>query len=189
MKLLKKVVARRFASAGRREVSKPDLDEMAQYIGEGFMPVDEVLEIIVLPDFDERASTTSRQVEPETIVLSPEITTQCRNYVSLIAAMYRDNPFHNFEVRVFAGVFVFLCCFPGDWLSRSRVRNAGYGMPCHAKLFEGHNAILGVVLFLSCESSQACILTCQLSFSLLSACISREHVSIQVIVQDRCPGN
>ena len=100
LQLLKQVVARRFASAGRRAVPTPDLGEMAQRIGEGRMPVDEVLEIIVLPDFDERASTTSNQVAPDSVVLSPEVTSQCRNYVALIASMYRDNPFHNFEVRI-----------------------------------------------------------------------------------------
>ena len=94
MQLLKQVVARRFAVSGRR--TQPDaLWEMAQKVGEGHMPVEEVLEIIQMPDFDERAI---RQVDPDTVILSPEVTAQCRTYVSMLAAMYRDNPFHNFEV-------------------------------------------------------------------------------------------
>ena len=78
MNLLKQVAARRFAGAGRRAVPKPDLGEMAQYISEGRMPVDKVLEIIVLPDFDEQASTSSRQVAPETVLLSPDPMSQLR---------------------------------------------------------------------------------------------------------------
>lgn len=93
MQLLKQVVARRFALSERR--SMPDaLWEMARTMGLGHMPVEEVVEVIVLPDFDERAI---RQVDPETVILSPEVSAQCRNYVALLASMYRKNPFHNFE--------------------------------------------------------------------------------------------
>eukprot|EP00523_Entomoneis_sp_CCMP467_P017696 CAMPEP_0168809860 /NCGR_PEP_ID=MMETSP0726-20121227/3304_1 /TAXON_ID=265536 /ORGANISM="Amphiprora sp., Strain CCMP467" /LENGTH=1173 /DNA_ID=CAMNT_0008861859 /DNA_START=128 /DNA_END=3649 /DNA_ORIENTATION=- len=93
MQLLKQVVARRFAVSGRR--TQPDaLWEMAQNVGEGHMPVEEVVEIIQLPDFDERAI---RQVDPDTVILSPEVAAQCRSYVGRLASMYRDNPFHNFE--------------------------------------------------------------------------------------------
>eukprot|EP00522_Entomoneis_paludosa_P005423 CAMPEP_0172473434 /NCGR_PEP_ID=MMETSP1065-20121228/68853_1 /TAXON_ID=265537 /ORGANISM="Amphiprora paludosa, Strain CCMP125" /LENGTH=1226 /DNA_ID=CAMNT_0013231609 /DNA_START=188 /DNA_END=3868 /DNA_ORIENTATION=+ len=93
MQLLKQVVARRFAVSGRR--TQPDaLWEMARNVGEGHMPVEEVVEIIQMPDFDERAI---RQVDPDTVILSPEVSAQCRTYVGMLASMYRDNPFHNFE--------------------------------------------------------------------------------------------
>ena len=58
------------------------------------MVVEEVAEVIMLPDFDDR---TANKVDPESVELTTEVVEQCRRYVSIIASMYRDNPFHNFE--------------------------------------------------------------------------------------------
>ena len=54
MQILKEVVARQFAVAGRR-TQQDTLWEMARNVGDGHLPVEEVAEIIQLPDFDERA--------------------------------------------------------------------------------------------------------------------------------------
>ena len=95
LQLMKHIVARR-SVVSTRKVMPAALFAMAQNISSGGMVVDEVTEIIQLPDFDERLS--SKKIELNTVVLSPEVVAQTRRFVSLIASMYRDNPFHNFEV-------------------------------------------------------------------------------------------
>jgi hypothetical protein len=41
--------------------------------------------------------TWKKQQDPESLDLGTEVLNQLRDYVVTIAAMYRDNPFHNFE--------------------------------------------------------------------------------------------
>jgi hypothetical protein len=122
MQLLKQVVARRFAVPGRR-TQQDALWEMARNVGDGHMPVEEVAEIIQLPDFDERAI---RQVDPDTVILSPEVTAQCRSYVALLASMYRDNPFHNFEVCFF--LLIISCWWCGAFCRSSLHRHYLYSL-------------------------------------------------------------
>ena len=95
LQMLKHIVARRNALTSRKHTSVA-LTAMAQNISDG-MVVDEVSEIISLPDFDDRL--TMKTVDVNAVKLSPEVESQTRRFVSLIASMYRDNPFHNFEVR------------------------------------------------------------------------------------------
>jgi len=59
------------------------------------MVLDEVREVIHLPKFTSKAAGVS--VKAEGITLPPEVVTQLRDYVTDIAAMYNDNPFHSFE--------------------------------------------------------------------------------------------
>jgi len=59
--------------------------------GDTFM--DEVVEIIQLPKF----KTTNQCKEPETVELEPEVYSQLHDYVSIIAGLYNNNSFHNFE--------------------------------------------------------------------------------------------
>ena len=61
------------------------------------MGIDEVVEIVNLPNFT--AQTNPASEATETVELSPEVVSQLRDYVSHIAAMYRDNAFHSFEVK------------------------------------------------------------------------------------------
>jgi hypothetical protein len=42
-------------------------------------------------------ATTEKEVDPATINLPLKVESQLREYVTMIACMYRDNPFHNFE--------------------------------------------------------------------------------------------
>jgi hypothetical protein len=54
--------------------------------------LEEVKEIIHLPTF--RGQTAQNQ---DTVALSAVVLEQLEDYVSTVASMYRDNPFHNFE--------------------------------------------------------------------------------------------
>jgi hypothetical protein len=66
-----------------------------------FKVLDEVVEIIALPGFDRQNNHHSRhhhhQVDLTQIQLPSIVVDQLLLYVSWIAAMYRDNAFHNFE--------------------------------------------------------------------------------------------
>ena len=103
--LLKKVVAHRSAIRGRNHCSATPrinarLKEAAGKIGKGCLVVDEVANIIELPDndLDDRSMTT---VGSDKVRLPSAVVSQCRAYVALIASLYRKNPFHNFEVSSF----------------------------------------------------------------------------------------
>jgi class 3 adenylate cyclase len=54
--------------------------------------LDEVKEIIHLPTFSGQTANDQDNVELDLVVID-----QLENYVSTVASMYRDNPFHNFE--------------------------------------------------------------------------------------------
>jgi hypothetical protein len=85
------VVARRKVSHTATAAAAPKL-----YLDDnGSTVLNEVKEIIHLPEFD--AKSASNQDNPESIDLGEEAMAQLRDYVSIIATMYRDNPFHNFE--------------------------------------------------------------------------------------------
>lgn len=89
LQLLKHIVAKRNAISGRK-MTQVALTAMAQNISTGGMVVEEVVEIIQLPDFDERLS--SKKVDANAVMLSDDVISQTKRFVSLIASMYRDNP-------------------------------------------------------------------------------------------------
>ena len=64
-----------------------------RYQGKKYL--EEVTEII--PLFTNSPDKEICETSPETIQLPPEVTKQLREYVTMIACMYRDNFFHNFE--------------------------------------------------------------------------------------------
>jgi class 3 adenylate cyclase len=96
--LLKQVVAHRNAvSAVRPDVTMvafepKSSDRMCQA---STLPLDEVQEIIALPEFD-RLVSRKRQ-DPDTVEISPVVVEQLKMFVTWIASMYRCNPFHNFD--------------------------------------------------------------------------------------------
>jgi class 3 adenylate cyclase len=61
----------------------------------GTTALDEVKEIITLPNFDPALATD--QVDPDSIELDKGVEKQLRAYITTVASMYRNNPFHNFE--------------------------------------------------------------------------------------------
>jgi len=69
-----------------------------RYIAEdGKICMDEVQEAIQMPKFDPRVAEAA--FESRNLEVPDQIAEQLREYVSLIADAYRNNPFHNFEVR------------------------------------------------------------------------------------------
>jgi hypothetical protein len=61
---------------------------------EGKTCLDEVVEVLKLPDFDAEACLTPMDIDTD---ISPAVAQQLRDVVTSIANNYRDNPFHNFE--------------------------------------------------------------------------------------------
>jgi hypothetical protein len=57
--------------------------------------LDEVKEIILLPAFDRKASLKERN--PDSVIISEPVLEQLKLFVTTIASMYQENPFHNFH--------------------------------------------------------------------------------------------
>jgi hypothetical protein len=99
--LLQEIVARREAlidsSRGRPKVVPEEhvcSDEVA-LSNQNKLPLDEVKEIIHLPEFNMPAA--KRQRRPEEIEIPNHVIDQLRRLVHKIASLYHDNPFHNCE--------------------------------------------------------------------------------------------
>lgn len=93
-RLLKQVVAKRNAMGVGRNLDMA-LTQKEGEIRKKFMVLDEVVETISLPGFDHHIYRS--QEDPNSIELPSEVVEQMRLYVTMIAVMYRDNSFHNFE--------------------------------------------------------------------------------------------
>jgi hypothetical protein len=91
-RLLTQIISRR---ESRQE--KPDSPEhirnLEESIGRDDTVLSEVQEIIMLPPFE----NSGNSIDPSRIELSEDVINQLRDYVQTLAAMYRENPFHNFE--------------------------------------------------------------------------------------------
>jgi len=73
-------------------------EELAFDYNEGQNALDEITEIIPIGGANQDLSASSYlDHDPDKIVLPHEVEEQLRDYVNMIACMYRDNPFHNFE--------------------------------------------------------------------------------------------
>lgn len=97
LRLLQQVVARR-TSRGETMLNSAAWDSIGNQFSNDRVGnvLNEVKEIIALPVFDPVAFKNERDATK--IELGPTIKAELRDYVSGIASMYRDNPFHNFEV-------------------------------------------------------------------------------------------
>lgn len=58
--------------------------------------VDQVVEVIAMPEFDATVALRATEAS-ETLTLAPAVREELREFVTQIAVMYRDNPFHNFD--------------------------------------------------------------------------------------------
>jgi Adenylate and Guanylate cyclase catalytic domain len=85
LEILQRLVAHRAALQPSRNLSAEELTDMALTIGAGSTVVDEVAEIIEMPDFVCMSSA-------EVVELSDAVVTQLRDFVAKIALMYNDNP-------------------------------------------------------------------------------------------------
>lgn len=96
-RLLKQIVAKRNALNSRRAqgFDSVAMSQAEDGIRKKFMVLDEVVEIIPLPAFDRQIHR--HQEDPTQIELPSTVVDQLMLYVSCIAAMYRENAFHNFE--------------------------------------------------------------------------------------------
>lgn len=95
MNNLEKVVALRRDAANVEAVDKTrqGSSSVVDLAKEGQIPLEELTEMVVLPDFNKRL--TQNRSEPQR--LSENVRSLMRDYVAAIASMYHDHPFHNFE--------------------------------------------------------------------------------------------
>eukprot|EP00934_Nitzschia_sp_Nitz4_P009170 Nitzschia sp. Nitz4//scaffold37_size175936//139425//149009//NITZ4_002062-RA/size175936-snap-gene-0.260-mRNA-1//-1//CDS//3329549836//9160//frame0 len=99
--LLKGIVAQRqnkqLASNISLKSSEGDVEEEADIEGAvEHTALEEITEIIPFAAAND-GSPESNQIEAENVNLSPVVEEQLQEYVTMIACMYRDNFFHNFE--------------------------------------------------------------------------------------------
>jgi hypothetical protein len=62
--------------------------------------LDEVQDVIQLP-----SDAAESKIDPYQIEFAPEVIQQLTDFVTSVAQMYHDNPFHNFEVRCLLACF------------------------------------------------------------------------------------
>ncbi|CAB9510863.1 Receptor-type guanylate cyclase gcy [Seminavis robusta] len=90
--LLKQIIARRDGSLSNLTSSNHLLHPSR--VPEANMPLEEVKEVIMLPSFDKRAAR--RQLDFDKVEIQENVVFQLREYISIVASCYNDNPFHNF---------------------------------------------------------------------------------------------
>ena len=96
-RLLKQVIARRNASSNLEDAESQSTATVPFHwtSAPDKTCLDEVKEIIMLPEFDAQAART--QENPDEIVLDQKVIKQLRSYITAVAHMYRNNDFHSFE--------------------------------------------------------------------------------------------
>lgn len=98
LKILRQIVARRVAVAARNKETGAEIDDHNDPVlwpKSGMSPIEEVNEIIHLPEFD--GFVARHEPDPETVEIDDEVIGQLNDFVRIIASMYRQNAFHNFE--------------------------------------------------------------------------------------------
>jgi hypothetical protein len=93
--ILKKVVARRKATVSSASIKEEARRRSKDVTNYGVrVAFDDVKEVVTLPKFD--PSLPGQTAEDAADELSPLVRHELRDYVSQIAAGYKNNPFHNF---------------------------------------------------------------------------------------------
>jgi len=96
LQLLMKIVARRTSLTTGAPKTNGEIKKLELVVGEGGTPpLEEIQEIITLPKFD--ATAAKDEIDPKTVDLGEHVPTQLRDFVAVLASLYRDNPFHCFE--------------------------------------------------------------------------------------------
>jgi hypothetical protein len=86
---LKQVIAHR----GKADIKQPN--KVLKWSPGGTNPLDEVVEVIQLPG--KKAQEQNMVLDPNSVHVSDKTVKMLHEYVSAIAALYHDNPFHCFE--------------------------------------------------------------------------------------------
>eukprot|EP00934_Nitzschia_sp_Nitz4_P004372 Nitzschia sp. Nitz4//scaffold277_size25017//9057//13286//NITZ4_008346-RA/size25017-snap-gene-0.31-mRNA-1//1//CDS//3329545341//4362//frame0 len=96
-KILVKIVARSHGGLTRPSLGRVSLFQKSHDVTlkNQKIPLEEVQEIIELPDFDKTAMRRVRDMD-EDDALPEEVVSQLHDFVTQVASMYRQNPFHNF---------------------------------------------------------------------------------------------
>lgn len=94
-KFLEKIVAQRKCKIGCPAVEGPVDSQQSRGKKASFL--DEVQEIIALPEFDSDAARAMAVGDKSNSGLDAQVVRQLRSYVAKIASLYRRNDFHNFE--------------------------------------------------------------------------------------------
>lgn len=97
-RLLKKTIARR-RTLKRNSFSSVEWSTTSKKA----TVLDEVKEVIKLPEYDSKYAAFNEDVS---VILSPEVRSQLREYVTVIALLYPENPFHNFQHASHVGMSV-----------------------------------------------------------------------------------
>lgn len=98
VKLLKQILARRAVSGWNINMIKKSSHEAMSHrliTNRGNLVVDEIQDIITLPKFDK--SLARKQNDAAKAKLPDTALEQLHSYISEVALMYRDNPFHNID--------------------------------------------------------------------------------------------
>ena len=116
LRFLKQIVARRNAEAkhgmsgSRRKSLSFEYDPDDSSVGHKTV-LDEVKEIIVLPEFD--AKVVRDEEDLRQIVLPSEVVMQTKEFVTVVASLYHaDNPFHNVSLVCVASNMLVCCHLP-----------------------------------------------------------------------------
>ncbi len=92
---VKAIVARRRLAKHRRGMAFSLPEPEGGKVGSDRTVLDEVTEIIPMPNFEPRVEAAI--TDPTKIKVNSKVTSQLRQFITLIASMYHENPFHNFE--------------------------------------------------------------------------------------------
>lgn len=97
-KLLKQILLRRKARKGKKKAADAESEAKFQAaidsVANG-QAIDEVQDTISLPHFDQKSF--SKNVHPDSAEVPDAVLAQLLMFVSRIADLYKNNPFHNFE--------------------------------------------------------------------------------------------
>jgi hypothetical protein len=94
-KLLQLIVAKRDAIGNKKNYDAQVRKRETEILKRQYL-MDEVTEIIALPKFDHTHHTKTKPGAAKE-ALPDKVVEQLKLYVSAVAAMHQDNPFHNFE--------------------------------------------------------------------------------------------
>lgn len=99
LRRLKEIVVRRKTLNGGDGIRKGR--RLSYHQKKGQTALDEVVEVIELPDFDRNAVS---RLDASDVTIPETVVDQLREHVATIAAAYRDNHFHNFEHGEFSQI-------------------------------------------------------------------------------------